>query len=185
MFGTIRRHQTWLWAFLIAVMIIGLISWSSQSSKFNANSGETADYGAINGQPVSRELFTQARKDILLRYYLSNGSWPTEEAKKSGFDEMGDAYKRLLLIQKEEQLGIHIGSDIVAQFAQNILRAHMRKGINTPEDFVKQLLEPSGFTMEDLERCLRHELGIQELVSVIGLSGKLVTPDEIKSLYIR
>ena len=39
--------------------------------------------------------------------------------------------------------------------------------------------------MSDLDRFIRHELGIQELVSTIGLSGKLVTPQEAQSLYIR
>src|SRR6266481_6952859 len=105
MFGTIRKHQTWLWAFLIAVMIIGLISWSSQSSKFNASGRGSVDYGSINGQTVDQERFNQCRREIYLRYFFMNNAWPTEEAKKSGFDEMRETYTRLLLIQKQEQLG--------------------------------------------------------------------------------
>jgi hypothetical protein len=187
MFGTIRKHQTWLWAVIITITIISFVIFFGPQSRFNTSGRETSVYyGSINGQPVNKERYDQARKEVFLRYFFqNNGTWPGEEAKKTGWDETRETYTRLLLVQKQEQLGIHVSSEMIAQFAQNILRSRERNGINSPEDFVKKLLEPNGFGMEDLERFLRHELGIQEMASVIGLSGKLVTPEEIKSLYVR
>jgi hypothetical protein len=39
--------------------------------------------------------------------------------------------------------------------------------------------------MDDIERFVRHELGVQELINAVGMSGKLVTPQEAKGLYER
>src|SRR6266853_4697930 len=137
MFGTIRTHQTWLWAVIITIIIISFVIFFGPQSRSNSSGREVAvDYGSINGQIVNRERFGQANKEIYLRYFfLNNGTWPTEEAKKSGWDSQRETYTRLLLIQKQEQLGIHIGSEVVAQFAQNILRPRERSGISSPEDF--------------------------------------------------
>src|SRR6185436_11262120 len=44
---------------------------------------------------------------------------------------------------------------------------------------------PAGLGEEDLERFIRHELALQQLISVAGLSGKLVTPQEAQSIYER
>ncbi len=44
--------------------------------------------------------------------------------------------------------------------------------------FIKQVLKPRGFEVDDLERFVRHYLGVQELIATVGLSGKLVTPQE-------
>src|SRR5207249_2932063 len=94
-------------------------------------------------------------------------------------------YFRLLLNRKQEDFGIHPSSEAVAKAARNMLRAPAKSGITSPTAFVKQILEPKGFGMEDVERFIRHELGVEELRSTVGLSGKLVTPEEAKSLYQR
>ena len=39
--------------------------------------------------------------------------------------------------------------------------------------------------MDDFARFMRHELGIQEMIGTLGLSGKLVNTQEVKAVYIR
>ena len=51
--------------------------------------------------------------------------------------------------------------------------------------FIQQVLQPRGFELDDLERFVRHYMGVQELIATVGLSGKLVTPQEIRDLYKR
>jgi len=51
------------------------------------------------------------------------------------------------------------------------------------EEFVNQILKPEGMGEDDFERFLAHEAGAQQLVSLAGLSGKLVTPGEAEILY--
>jgi hypothetical protein len=60
-----------------------------------------------------------------------------------------------------------------------------RAGITSPEMFINQVLKPRGFELDDLERFMRHHIGVQELISTIGLGGELVTPQEVRDLYKR
>ncbi|MDB6112207.1 MAG: hypothetical protein JWR69_3957, partial [Pedosphaera sp.] len=51
------------------------------------------------------------------------------------------------------------------------------------DTFEEKILKPKGMTAGDFERFLHHDLGLQQLYSVAGLSGKLVTPQEAEELY--
>src|SRR3954454_4775778 len=105
MFGTIRKHQNWLWAIIITLTIISFVYFFSPVTKMN-NDGGTANYGSINGDRIGREEFTDARKEVELRYFFMTGNWPSEEAKKTAnFDPERETYQWLLLVQKEQQLG--------------------------------------------------------------------------------
>ena len=90
-----------------------------------------------------------------------------------------------LLIQKQKQLGIHISPDVVVQSARVMVSQFQRAGITSPDMFVKNVLNPKGLTVDDFERFVRHYLGIQELIATVGLSGNLVTPQEVRDLYKR
>jgi len=96
-----------------------------------------------------------------------------------------ETYQWLLLIQKQNRLGVHVGTEAVAQAAKAMLSQFQRAGINSPDMFLKQVLRPRGFDANDLERFVRHYLGVQELIAAAGLSGKLVTPQEVRELYKR
>jgi len=179
MFGTIRKHQTWLWGIIITITVICFVFFFSPANRGTGSSRGPVNFGSINGERISEDDFINARKEIQLQYYLmSGGNWIDNEtdAKKAGFDFEQRIYTRLLLIQKQQQLGIHVSSEMAGQFATDMLRQ-----FGSPEAFVKKL----NLQMSDLDRFIRHELGIQELISTIGLSGKLVTPREAQSLYVR
>jgi hypothetical protein len=60
-----------------------------------------------------------------------------------------------------------------------------RSGITSPDMFINQVLKPRGYDVEDLERFIRHYMGLEELIATIGVGGKLVTPQEIRDLYKR
>jgi hypothetical protein len=47
------------------------------------------------------------------------------------------------------------------------------------------VLPRNGLQLDDFERFVRHYLGVQELVTAVGLGGKLVTPQEGRELYKR
>src|SRR5438874_5850631 len=157
----------------------------SPTSKMNNSRGTPVNLGSINGERINQEQFVNARREIYLRYFfMTDGHWPGEDAKKMGFDTERETYQWLLLIQKQEQLGIHVGSDVVAQIAKNMI-SRFQKDIPTPALFVQKVLQPQGLQLEDFERFVRHYLGVQELVATVGLSGELVTPTEAAGLYER
>jgi SurA N-terminal domain len=185
MFGTIRKHQTWLWAIIITLTIISFVVFFSPYSKLNSGRGP-ANLGSIYSERVSEEQFVQAQREVYLQFFfMRGGRWPDEQAKAMGFDEQRETYQWLLLIHNQERMGIHFTSEVVAAFAKEMLAQFQRAGLSSPDAFMKQVLEPHGFQVEDFERFVRHYLGIQELISTVGLSGKLVTPQEAKELYVR
>jgi hypothetical protein len=186
MIGTIRKHQTWLWAIIITVTIISFVVFFSPYSKLNSQTRGPANYGKIEGETISEEQFSQAQKEVYLQYFfMSGGNWPDDDTRKSGFDPIRQTYNRLLLIHKEDELGIHVASEEAAHVARNMVSSFQKAGITSPEMFVERVLQPKGFQMDDFERFVRHELGIQEMISTIGLTGRLITPQEAKSIYTR
>lgn len=173
-----------MWIIIIVVVIISFVFWGSQSSSTDGRRVRT-DLGTLDGETVTQESFSKAQREVYLRYYLNTGEWPDTDGKRTGFDPERETYYRLLLIHKQEQLGIHVSSESVARIANSILRS-LNKGNPLPLDvFAKQVLLQRGLAVEDFERFVRHELGMQQLVAVTGLSGKLVTPQETQALYER
>ena len=138
-------------------------------------------FGSINGERIG---YVKARKEVYLRTFFMTGKWPDEEAMKQGGEMERDTYQWLLLIQKQNQLGIQTGRGGAGR-RKAMMSQFQRAGITSPEMFVQQVLQPRGFDLDDLERFVRHYLGVQELIATVGLSGKLVTPQEIQDLFKR
>jgi len=183
MIGTIRKHQTWLWIVIVTIVVVCFTVFFSPANRGTGSGRGSYNYGSVNGERISEDDFSNARKEVHLQYFfMSGGSWIDSEAdaKKAGFDLEQRTYARLLLIQKEDQLGIHVSSETAGQFATEMLHQ-----FGSPSEFVQKVLEPRHLEMNDLDRFFRHELGIQELISTIGISGKLVTPQEAQALYVR
>ena len=185
MIGTIRKHQTWLWAVIITVVIISFVFMFSPYSKMNSTSRGVVNLGSINGERISEQDFINARSEVYLRTFFTTGNWPDEEAKKTGGQIERDTYHWLLLIQKQQQLGIHVSTEVVAQAARSMVSQFQRSGITSPEMFIQQVLRPRGFQVDDLERFVRHYMGVQELIGTVALSGKLITPQEARDLFKR
>src|SRR5579884_2773175 len=175
MIGTIRRHQTWLWAILIAIMSVSLVVTFGPGQRMGNSSGRGGgNFGYLAGKPISQSEFNDAKKEILLGYFLQNQQWPPETANA---EINRQVLQRLFIINKENELGIHPGMQAVGELARHML------GSGSLDDFVDKILRPAGLTADDFERFLRHELGLEQLVKVAGLSGKLVTPQEAETLY--
>jgi hypothetical protein len=185
MFGTIRKHQTWLWAIIITLTIISFVIFFSPYSKLDNSNGGKPNYGSINGEPVTQEQFAKAWREVQLRHFFMSGRWPDDDARRMGFEPERDTYQWLLLLQKVEEAGIHPGADTVAQTARQMLDQFQRAGISSADAFFTQVLGPRGISVDDFERYVRHTLAVQELIATVGVSGKLVTPQEARELFIR
>ena len=185
MFGTIRKHQKWLWVVIIAVIIVTFVFMFSPYARMTDNHQVAVNWGTINGEKITQEEYVKAYKEICLRSFFMTGKWPDDEAKKQGGDVERESYQWLLLRQKQQDLGIHISTDAVAQGARAMISQFQRAGITSPEMFIEQVLKPQGFNVEDLERFIRHYMGLEELIATVGVGGKLVTPQEIRDLYKR
>lgn len=185
MFGTIRKHQTWLWAVIITLTVISFVIYFSPYSKMNSGEGRSGNFGTINGEKVTQQQYANAYREVNLHSFLTSGHWLGEDRKRSETDVEREVYNWLLLTQKQEQLGIHVGDDAAAEMARHMIRPFERMGITSPTVFIEKYLPQQQLTVSDFERYLRHFVGIQELISTFGLSGKLITPQEAKTLYER
>ncbi|HZR20843.1 MAG TPA: peptidyl-prolyl cis-trans isomerase [Verrucomicrobiae bacterium] len=184
MFGTIRKHQTWLWAVIITLTIISFVSFLSPNSKMNAGRGSD-NYGSINGERVTRIEKANAYREVDLHILFMSGHWLSDEKKDSRVNPELETYRWLLLAQLQRKLGIHVGDDAAASMAQQMIHSFERMGITSPAMFIERVLQPHGYGVDDFERYIRHFVGVQELISTFGLSGRLITPQEAKALYDR
>lgn len=183
MFGTIRKHQTWLWIIIIIFMILGLVIYFSPTAGTGQRSS-SANFGSIDGVPITQTEFVNARREAYLAYFFATGNWP-DTAPKSGFDPERETYQRLFFLRKINEYNIHVDMESVAEMANNIL-AQLGRGRPVPLDaFVDQVLKPRGATAEDFQRYIIHYLGLQQLLSVVGVSGELVAPQEAQALYVK
>jgi hypothetical protein len=184
MFGTIRKHQSWLWALIIAAMIIGLVAFFNPAASSSRGRGG-ATLGLIDGQSISEEDYVNAAREVNLQFFLRYGSWPDVDAKRMGFDEQRETYLQLFLVKKLKDYEIQVDPAAVAKTANLILNNIGRGNPVSLDDLVQKVLAPHGMSADDFERFVRHELGREQLFAVIGTSGKLVTPAEAESLYVR
>ena len=187
MIGTIRKHSKWLWVVIITATIISFVFWGAGSSRVGPGGGRVAnDLGSINGKVVTPTALAEAANEFRLFYLFHYGVFPDRKSNVTDADVEREAYLRLLLTQKAEDLGIHVNDDEVAAMAGQMLRSLGRNGQTvTVEEFAKQVLTPNNLTVLDFENFVRHDLYIQQLVQALGLPGVLVTPQEAAAAYTR
>jgi len=181
MLGTFRKHSTWLWGIIIAATAVSLVWWTGNRSTGHEGGGN-ADFGSIGGKKITHEDMINAAREVRLQYFLARREWPDNTMEEQLRIE---AYKRIFLIKKQEQLGIHIGDAEVARDAAQKLGPSREPGVSSMDLFEKQYLAPGGLTVADFERFLRHNLGEQQLMSVLGISGELVTLKDARAIYER
>jgi hypothetical protein len=180
MFGTIRKHQSWLWAIIITGTIVSFLIWFSPDARWGGRGRGSGQLGNINGQPITQTDFNHAYAETRLLYFLNFQKWPDndERARQMDFDVEQQAFLRLVRLAKVKEEKIQVNDETVGQLAQRLL------GPKTPlEAFVKEVLAPAGLGEADFERFLRHDAAIQQLGSVAGLSGRLIPPREVETAY--
>jgi len=183
MFGTIRRHQNWLWIVIIAVIVISLVMFFSPDVKFGRGGARSratlSEHGSINGQPITDKDFFPAYHEARVNHFFRTGQWPgNEESAQETLKR--DAVSRVFLIGKLKELDIQVSDEAVARLTYDRLPRELAQNLGR---FVKEYLEPNGSDMDILERYLRHEAGIQQLVQVAASSAKLLQPREADMLF--
>lgn len=186
MFGTIRRHQKWLWIAISTVTIISFVAFFSPQQTQQGGWTSTGDnVGSINGRPVTREEYANAYRESELRYLFSYGNWPGDDSmsRQSGMLE-GETRNRIFLLEKIDQLDIEVSEPAIARWIADSFRDRTDNSFrkDSYDQFIKSTLAGRGLTQSDFERFARHEVAIQHLVALAGTAGKLVTPQEAERL---
>ena len=172
MIGTIRKHSKWLWFVIIAATVISFVFWGASPSRMGRGGGDytSGDYGSIYGRKITPEAYRSARVGFDLYYWFRAGAWPEKNPELTGSEQMREVYVRLMLLQKANDLGISVGEDQLVAAANEMLRSLGRNGQAVPlGEFVKQILQPKGFTAGDFESFVREQLVIQQLQQAITM----------------
>jgi hypothetical protein len=187
MFGTFRKHSTWLWSIIIAAVAIGMVAYFGPTNQTASSvfSGPSA-LGQIGGNDITHEDFLNAQAEAKLQFLMMRGEWPGPGAERQGFDLELETYKRLFIIQKQKEFGIEVSMDQVAKTAAENLRSMSRDGATvTMAQFEATVLKEGPVTLADYEQFLRHQIGLQQLIAAVSVSGKLVTEKEARAVYER
>jgi parvulin-like peptidyl-prolyl isomerase len=178
MFGTIRKHQNWLWVIIIAVISVTMV-WFFSPDVSMPGEGPTAaagDFGSINGKPIGAAEFFEAEKEVRLTEYLQTGQWPgNDEASRQRVENQ--TVSRVFLINKIREMDIHVSDKAVALMILEQLRDY-------PYDRLeKEVLAPNGLKIGDYERLVRNDAAIRQLVAAASVGARLVTPAEAEVLW--
>ena len=105
MFGTIRKHQTWLWGVIIAAVIVSFVIYFTPGVRLrDGGYGRGGTYGTLKGRPITAEAFGEAYRETALLYLFSYGDWPDRNpARRYNFDLERETRTRLLLVEKPPQ----------------------------------------------------------------------------------
>lgn len=185
MFATIRKHQTWLWGFIIAAVIVSFVIYFTPSVTRDRSGGGRSQFGSLNGRPITRKQFLEAYVETRLSYLLRFGTWPDQgESKRTGFDLDRETRNRLVLLERLRALNVLVEKEAVAQWiVDNFGGTQPATAKAKYDNFVRELRQRHTVTEEDLQNFIRHEIGVGHLAAVAGVAGKLVTPRLAAELY--
>lgn len=191
MFHSIRRHQKWLWAVVTTLTIVSFVMFfapkRARYQKMSLFSRE-APVGSINGRSINREEYIDAYREAQLRYRMSTGEWPRNDEMSRQLGTMDrEVRNRIFFIEKLKDLDVKVSDASIAQWISEVFQDR-EQHVFRKEDFdhfAKVILPEQNISMEDFERFARHEVGIQHLISVTGLSGRLITAQDAEIIYRR
>jgi hypothetical protein len=183
MFGTIRRHSSWLWFIIIAGMIVSLLWWTDQTTGRQGGGGANAGKAPkVNGKNITPQMLQDFGREVRLLYFLNFRQWPEQDSQRAreiGFDLDNEAYLRLFRVAKAEEAGIQVSDELLRSLTTRLL------GDFPVDKFAREVLQPVGLTLEDFERFVTHDAAIQQLGNVVGAAGRMITPAEAEEVYRR
>jgi hypothetical protein len=189
MIGTLRKHNVWIWWVIIIATIVGFVYYLFPNRQFGGGSsggGASANLGTVNGEAITQKEFAEAQREGRLFYFLRSGTWPDTEDKMRQVDNF--AYQRLFLVSELNRMHIEVTPAAAAHVTKAMLRIP-EDGPFPKAEFEKfianEVMAKGNLLMEDFGRYVRHEAGQQLLISLFGMSGKLITTNEASFFYRR
>jgi hypothetical protein len=171
--------------------IISFVVFMGKAPSRSGGGFSGGDYGKIYGQVISPLQYDEARREFFISYWEQTGEWPDKNSALSSTEIEQEVYSYLIMQLKANELGIHVGDDAAASAAGDLLRSPaLLRMFGTTEpipatEFVKKILNPEGLTAADFERAVRTRVAINQLVTLLGLPGELITPQEAGTMYDR
>jgi hypothetical protein len=186
MIGTIRRHQQWLWAIIIGATIVSFVYYLAPSNRNGMSRGDSGTYylGSIFGNPITVQQMRDAKQEARLLLRRNTGQWPDGTREK----ELEQIARQELLLNAElDEFHIVATPEAAARYTKRLIGIDPDTAVpaNKIVETLNQLVQDGGISMEDFDRFVRHQVGQEYLVALVGMSGKLITPKEAEVFYRR
>jgi len=178
MFGTLRKHQKWLWAVLVVLMSISLVALFTNSDLSGSRGGGSRarrDWGSINGRPIEDGEYRDAWNEIRIASYLHSGKWPANDEASSRRME-NETISRVFILHKLKEMDIKASEKAVALMVMQDLR-------EVPYSTLAEILQPNNLTLADYERYVQNETSLRQLIAAATVSARLVNPGEAESIW--
>ena len=188
MFASFRRHK-WLWAVIFGLTIISFVWFFSPQGQRGGGGGIAGSgkepVGSINGVNVTRDEYLETSRESRLRFYFSYRRWASDVQQSDAIER--ETRNRLFLVRKLAEFDIKVAEGSAAQWIAEAFRDSDQGGFRKDyyDTFVNEILPQRRLSRSDFERFVRHEVAIEHLVSLNGLTGKLVPPQEAELRFRR
>jgi hypothetical protein len=185
MFASIRRHQHWIWYVVVVVVIISFVIFFSPVQRFSTGGG-SMDLGSIDGRTITLDEFRDARAEAELYHLIRFGDWPKgDESRQFGFDLERETYNRLLIVARMKELNIDPSQDSTVAWVRDVFKDTKTQhfDVRTFENFLKENIVRHNISEDQFWKFAKHQVGLQHLIAVMGITGKLVPPSETERLY--
>lgn len=190
MFGTIRKHQTWLWVLISGAVIVSFVVYFTPTVGSGGGGGDSArtQFGTINGNPISRKQYSEAVAETRLGLFLRSGgrAFPDRgDLERAGISLETEVRNRLVLLDRLEALEVQVGVDEIADWITENLGDPSQPGSARRfyDTLVDTVLPQNGVHEADFQRFIKHQIAIGHLLSVAGIPGRLIAPREAASQF--
>lgn len=185
MFQFIRKHQA-IGLIFIGIVIVSFVIFFSPNQGGRAGRVPAGALGSIGGKPIERDDYLSALKEARLSFMLRNqGQWPGRSARE--WDENREVLNRLFMLSEAKRLGVVVADDVAAARILELpfLNDERSGGFSRPayDRFLGMIQSEGGLSRADFEQFMRHEVAVEHLVNVGGMSGGLVTPREAEARF--
>lgn len=179
MFQFIRKHQAW-GAVFIGAVILSFIVFMNPGGSGRAGGGPEV-HGVIGGVPVREPEFRAAAREMSLELALRG------QARASDRLTHQDVLNRIFALREARALGIQVSDEAVAaRIVELPLAQEERTGRFSREayqQFLQQVERQLGFSESDFTQYIKNGIAIEQLATLAGVSGALVTPREAAARF--
>lgn len=172
MFHFFRKHQALALIFIGIVIVSFVIFFSPNQKMGRGGMMDGGALGTINGRLVERGEYFEALREAELGHRLRTGEWPSRGSRD--WDETRDVIQRLTLLDAAERLGVRVTDEVAAaRIVELPFLQDEKTGVfsRAAYDQLLAFIQQHGLTRVDFERFMRHEVAINHLVQLSGMSG--------------
>ncbi len=180
MFGTIRKHQNWLWAVIITVIIISFVVF------FGPDVGGVGSAGGDEWyeENIPGERYNGAQREAIIGLLLNQFTRRLEDLPGVDLDGDGtndlsrvdfETRSRLRLLDQIAAQKIEVNDETVVRRIKAMQQFASRTGEYEPEAYKGFIQNLGRYRLgeDDFHRYVQHDLATMHLAELSGLAGRL------------